>query len=92
MSEFQKAGALEQLQAIGIDVVHNVKIQNNVHNKGIIVDTTSVLVSSQNWSTAGTLQNRDAGVIITHPDAATYYTNLFLHDWNHLATRKVHGD
>jgi len=59
---------------------------------GVPVDDTSVLVSSQNWSTAGTLQNRDAGVIITHPDAATYYTNLFLHDWNNLAQRKVHDD
>jgi len=92
MSEFETAGYLEQLQALGIDVVNTVKIQNNVHNKGIIVDDTTVLVSSQNWSAAGTLQNRDAGVIITHPDAATYYANLFLHDWNNLATRKVGDD
>ena len=35
-----------------------------MHNKGIVVDSKTVLVSSQNWSSAGVLQNRDAGVII----------------------------
>lgn len=92
MSEFETAGYLEQLQALGIDVVNTVKIQNNVHNKGIVVDDTAVLVSSQNWSTAGTLHNRDAGVIIEHREANTYYATLFLHDWNNLATRTARDD
>jgi phosphatidylserine/phosphatidylglycerophosphate/cardiolipin synthase-like enzyme len=92
MSEFETAGYLEQLQAIGIDVVHNVKIQNNVHNKGIIIDGHTVLVSSQNWSTAGTLHNRDAGVTIANPQAAQYFQQIFLHDWTHLATQKTHDD
>jgi phosphatidylserine/phosphatidylglycerophosphate/cardiolipin synthase-like enzyme len=91
-SEYQTAGYLEQLQTAGIDVVHNVKIQNNVHNKGIIVDGHTVLVSSQNWSTAGTLQNRDAGLIIHNARAAGYYQNIFLHDWNHLATQHTTSD
>ena len=38
MSEFETAGYLEQLQAMGLDVVSNVKIQENMHNKGIVVD------------------------------------------------------
>jgi phosphatidylserine/phosphatidylglycerophosphate/cardiolipin synthase-like enzyme len=92
MSEFETAGYLEQLQAVGIDVVHNVKIQNNVHNKGIIVDGHTVLVSSQNWSTAGTLHNRDAGVIIANTRAAGYFQQIFLHDWDHLATQKTRDD
>jgi hypothetical protein len=92
MSEFEKAGYLEQLQALGLDVVHNVKIQNNVHNKGIIADGQRVLVSSQNWSTDGTLHNRDAGVIIEHPDAAQYFQQIFLHDWDHLAAQKAQAD
>ena len=69
-------------------MVNNVKIQNNVHNKGIVVDTQSVLVSSQNWLTHGTLYNRDAGVIIASAAAAQYFEQVFLHDWEHLAAQK----
>jgi len=92
MSEFETAGYLEQLQNAGVDVVHNVKLQNNVHNKGIVVDEKTVLVSSQNWSIAGTLHNRDAGVIIDNADAARYFQQIFLHDWQHLATQKTVDD
>src|SRR6202000_703684 len=92
MSEYETAGYLEQLQALGLDVVNNVKIQNNVHNKGVVADGQRVLISSQNWSTDGTLYNRDAGVIIEHPDAAQYFQQIFLHDWDHLATQKARSD
>ena len=92
MSEYETAGYLEQLQAAGLDVVSNVKIQNNVHNKGIIVDSATVLVSSQNWSTAGTLFNRDAGVIIHSPKLASYFQAIFLHDWASLAHQQAASD
>ena len=92
MSEYEKAGYLEQLQAAGIDVVNNVKIQNNVHNKGIVVDNATVLVSSQNWSTDGTLYNRDAGVIIHNAKIASYFQTIFMHDWANLAHQKAASD
>jgi hypothetical protein len=92
MSEFETAGYLEQLQSLGLDVVNNVKIQNNVHNKGVVVDTQSVLVSSQNWSTDGTLYNRDAGVILASAAAAQYFEQIFLHDWEHLAHQHARSD
>ena len=92
MSEFETSGYLEQLQSAGLDVVHHVKLQNNVHNKGIVVDGAAVLVSSQNWSTDGTLRNRDAGVIIHDPAAAQYFQEIFLHDWAHLARQKAQAD
>ena len=92
MSEFETAGYLEQLQAIGLNVVDNVRIQPNVHNKGIIADATNVLVSSQNWSTDGTLYNRDAGVIISDATAAQYFQEIFLHDWQYLAVAKAQSD
>jgi phosphatidylserine/phosphatidylglycerophosphate/cardiolipin synthase-like enzyme len=92
MSEFEKVGYLEQLQAAGLDVVHGVRIQNNVHNKGIVVDGSSVLVSSQNWSTDGTLYNRDAGVVIENEAAAAYFQRIFDHDWDHLAKPKALPD
>ncbi len=89
---FETAGYLEQLQALGLNVVDNVKIQNNVHNKGIVADGQTVLVSSQNWSTDGTLFNRDAGVIIHSEAAAQYFQQIFLHDWEHLAAQRVKSD
>jgi hypothetical protein len=92
MSEFEKVGYLEQLQAMGLDVVHSVRIQNNVHNKGIVVDGKAVLVSSQNWSADGTLFNRDAGVIIENADAAAYFEQIFDHDWEHLAAQQAPPD
>jgi hypothetical protein len=92
MSEYETAGYLEQLQAAGLDVATTVKIQNNVHNKGIIVDSKTVLVSSQNWSVDGTLYNRDAGLIIYNKTAAAYYQQIFLHDWQNLAKTKALSD
>lgn len=92
MSEFETAGYLEKLQAAGLDVVNRVKLQNNVHNKGIVVDGRAALVSSQNWSPAGTLSNRDAGVILENAEVAAYFTRLFEHDWATLASRHVAPD
>jgi len=92
MSEFEKIGYLEQLHERGLDVVNGVRIQNNVHNKGILVDGEKVLVSSQNWSTDGTLYNRDAGVIIASPAIAGYFQTIFEHDWDNLAEQKASAD
>jgi hypothetical protein len=92
MSQYESAGYLEQLQARGLDVVNTVKVQNNVHNKGIVVDDSAVLVSSQNWSTDGTLYNRDAGLVIYEPRAAAYFKAIFLHDWEHLAHQRATSD
>jgi phosphatidylserine/phosphatidylglycerophosphate/cardiolipin synthase-like enzyme len=58
------------------------KGQSRIHNKGIIVDGKSVLVSSQNWSGDGFLRNRDAGLIIHSPAVAQYYEAVFLDDWD----------
>ncbi len=59
--------------------------QSPIHNKGIIVDGRSVLVSSANWSTDGALRNRDAGLIIHDPEVAGYFEKVFNFDWNHRA-------
>jgi PLD-like domain len=89
LSEFQvEKGGLEALQAAGVNL-DNVKIQNNVHNKGFVFDNKKVVISSMNWSGEGVLSNRDAGVIIENSTAAQYYTDIFLDDWNHHATKKM---
>ncbi len=53
-----------------------------IHNKGVIVDDRAVLVSSINWNANSPAFNREAGVIIEHPDIAAYYTRVFEDDWN----------
>jgi hypothetical protein len=67
------------------------RVQDRVHNKGIVVDSKTVLVSSQNWSAQGVLQNRDAGVIIGHPGIAQYFEASFLQDWQDRASVRVSG-
>jgi phosphatidylserine/phosphatidylglycerophosphate/cardiolipin synthase-like enzyme len=87
-SQWQTQPYLEKLQAAGIDL-SGVRIQQGVHNKGIVVDRRTVLVSSQNWSADAVLRNRDAGLIIEHPPIARYFQQLFLHDWTTLAHQQA---
>lgn len=89
LSQWQATGGwLERLQAAGINP-NAVKIQNGVHNKGFVVDSKVVALGSQNWSSEGVLQNRDASVIIDNESAARYYEKIFLHDWERLAKKKA---
>lgn len=78
---------IELLHKAGLSGV--LRIQDRVHNKGIVVDSATVLVSSQNWSGDGTLRNRDAGVIIRHAGIARYFERIFLQDWEKRADVKV---
>jgi PLD-like domain len=86
MSQYETNDKLELLQDAGIDLSH-VRIQANVHNKGIVVDSEVVAVGSQNWSGDGVLRNRDATVIIYNEDAAQYWEEIFVHDWTKMATQ-----
>jgi phosphatidylserine/phosphatidylglycerophosphate/cardiolipin synthase-like enzyme len=62
------------------------------HNKGIIVDSRAVLLSSQNYSADGVRFNRDAGLIIYDPKVAGYFEEIFLYDWESRAMQKVAGE
>jgi phosphatidylserine/phosphatidylglycerophosphate/cardiolipin synthase-like enzyme len=88
-SEFQDHGWIEKLQDAGVDAVEHLRIQAHVHNKGIVVDSSIAVVSSQNWSPDGTGANRDAGLIIYNEEAAQYFESIFLHDWVNMAAAKV---
>ncbi len=55
---------------------------DKIHNKGIVVDGRAVLVSSINWNANSPAFNREAGVIVEHPDIARYYIAVFEDDWN----------
>ena len=75
---------LERLVHAGFDV-SKMKIQTGVHNKGFVVDSKVVAIGSQNWSSQGVTQNRDATLIIHDARAAQYFEGIFLHDWETLA-------
>jgi phosphatidylserine/phosphatidylglycerophosphate/cardiolipin synthase-like enzyme len=57
-------------------------VRDAVTNKGFVVDSSIVVVSSQNFSPAGIEENRDAGVIIESPEVASYFEPIFLSDWD----------
>ena len=89
LSEYEATGGwLEKLQAAGLDM-SKVRIQNGVHNKGFIIDSSVVALGSQNWSGDGVLRNRDASLIIYHVGAAQYFEKIFVHDWTNLAKQKL---
>ncbi|HET6971912.1 MAG TPA: phospholipase D-like domain-containing protein, partial [Phenylobacterium sp.] len=87
-SEYETADWLEKLKDVGFDI-SRIRLQPKVHNKGIVVDSRKVVVSSQNWSADGTLRNRDAGLIIENADAAAYFERIFLYDWDNLAAQRT---
>jgi len=87
-SQYEIESWLEQVQSAGIPA-SVVKIQQGVHNKGIVVDSSVVALGSQNWSADGALFNRDASLIIYDANVAQYYEQVFLHDWENMAEQKT---
>ena len=75
----------EKMKDAGVDLTANIALQPNVHNKGFVIDSSIVVVSSQNFSPDGVQFNRDAGVIIESAPVAQYFENVFLADWNNKA-------
>jgi phosphatidylserine/phosphatidylglycerophosphate/cardiolipin synthase-like enzyme len=63
-----------------------------VHNKGFVIDSKTVVVSSQNFSPAGVHDNRDAGVIIESEDIAPYFEAIFLSDWTNKTIPATSAD
>jgi len=73
------------LEENGIEVKYiytNWSIFTNVHNKGMIVDNKSVLISSINWNENSVISNREAGIIIENESIARYYSKVFFYDWH----------
>jgi len=57
---------------------------SKLHNKGIIVDGESVLVSSINLGSSAMNRNREMGVIINSQIIAQIYVDAWYQDWNRL--------
>ena len=57
---------------------------SRLHNKGAIIDGTSVLVSSINWGDSAMLRNREVGLLVDHAPLAAVYHASFMDDWNRV--------
>jgi phosphatidylserine/phosphatidylglycerophosphate/cardiolipin synthase-like enzyme len=55
---------------------------STIHNKGMIIDNTTVLISSINWNEQSVRKNREAGLLVKNQEVASYYATVFLSDWN----------
>ncbi len=55
-----------------------------LHNKGVIIDGESVLVSSINWGDNAILQNREMGLVLHSAAIASVYEDSFWEDWDRL--------
>ncbi|MBT4059323.1 MAG: hypothetical protein HOE69_03345 [Euryarchaeota archaeon] len=55
-----------------------------LHNKGVIVDGHSVLISSINWNSNAILRNREMGIVIHNDVLAEWYLDSFEEDWNRV--------
>jgi hypothetical protein len=82
---------LQALKTYGFDE-NRIKLLGGCHNKGIVVDSKVVMVSSQNYSADGVRFNRDAGLIIFDPKVATFFEKIFEYDWDERALSKVAGE
>ena len=51
------------------------------HNKGLIIDAKTVVVSSTNWSDNSMAAAREVGVLITNAHIARYFAKAFDYDW-----------
>jgi hypothetical protein len=79
---------LESLQAAGFNT-ERLRVQTGCHTKGIVIDSSTVLIGSHNWTDQGVQANRDASLLIRNAEIARYYERVFLHDWERLARRRI---
>ncbi|MCK5559043.1 MAG: lamin tail domain-containing protein, partial [Thermoplasmata archaeon] len=55
---------------------------SKVHNKGLIVDSKIVLVSSINWNFNSVMNNREAALLIENAKFAQFFETVFISDWS----------
>jgi hypothetical protein len=72
----------------GLDVEAILMSENDtvtkLHNKGVIVDGKSVLISSINWGDNSILRNREMGLILHSEAIVAPYMAAWWDDWNRL--------
>ena len=85
--DLMDAEKLDMLLALGFPR-ETFRFMSATHTKIFIVDNDRVLIGSHNLSNEGVVSNRDASLIIHHPDAVTYCAGVYDYDWHNRATAK----
>ena len=57
---------------------------SKLHNKGLIIDQKTVLVSSINWGNSAVNRNREMGLVLTSTEVAAPYLAAWYEDWDRL--------
>lgn len=85
--DFIRVQTIDQLKRLRRDGFNMdvVRVMQNCHTKGILVDSRFALVGSHNWTNEGTTYNRDASLLFDDTEVAEYYEKVMDHDWKHLA-------
>ena len=65
----------------GVHIDACLRVIQNHHTKGMIVDGRRVLLGSHNWSKSGVTLNRDASLLFDDKDIASYFAEAFEIDW-----------
>jgi phosphatidylserine/phosphatidylglycerophosphate/cardiolipin synthase-like enzyme len=60
----------------------NLSYFTHCHNKGVLVDRSTAVVSSTNWSENSITRAREAGLVIESKAAAEYFASVFDWDWD----------
>ncbi|GAB3930706.1 phospholipase D-like domain-containing protein [Larkinella terrae] len=79
---------LERLKAFGFDTGF-IRVQRRCHTKGVIVDSTEVMLGSHNLTNEGSLFNRDASLLVRDAEVAAYFEQIFLFDWEVLSVQET---
>lgn len=67
----------------------HVRFFDTCHTKGIVIDDDVAVLGSHNWTAGGTGPNRDASLLIRHPEANRFFAKLFEYDWRQVARNRV---
>jgi phosphatidylserine/phosphatidylglycerophosphate/cardiolipin synthase-like enzyme len=76
---------VESLDAAGLgDCLRAMNLESftHLHNKGLIFDRKTVVVTSTNWTENSIARAREGGVVVESPDVAEYYARVFDVDWS----------
>jgi len=81
-SEWDANFAILRAAGVGIRTYPDNSTSLYIHAKIIVVDGTSALVGSQNFSSASLDDNRELGIILTDPGIISSLSSTFQSDWN----------
>lgn len=52
-----------------------------VHNKGLVLDSMTTVVSSNNWVSSSYARNRELAAVVASAEVASYFSEVFSADW-----------